>query len=110
MYYIYFIQDNILTRDNQQYSSLAEASKAAVKKNIKVCRNMYFPCQEFNGIEELHKLISLYTVCMNRNGRILNKSTLSDLRTDKRKKVYDFFRKEIKAQRALLRQIELITF
>ena len=110
MYYIYFIQDNQITKDSHKYSSLAEASKAAVKKNIQVCRNMYFPCQEFNGIEELYRLVSLYTVCMNRNGRILNKSTLSDLRTDKRKRVYDFFRKEIKAQKALLRQIEIATF
>ncbi len=110
MYYIYYIDNNNLTKDSHKYSSLTEASKAAVKMNIQVCRNMYFPCQEFNGIEELHKLISLYTVCMNRNGRILNRSTLSDLRTDKRKRMYDFFRKEIKAQRALLRQLELITF
>lgn len=110
MYYIYYIQDNTLIRNNTSFKSLAAATKTAVKMNIQECRNMYFPCQEFNGIEDLYKLIRLYTVCLRRNGRILNKSTLSDLRTDKRKRVYDFFRKEIKSQRALLRQIELYTF
>lgn len=107
MYYIYHITPNTIEKVTTPFTSLQEAKREAVRMNIYTCRNAFFPCQEFKNLEELDKLYSLYQICLDRNGRILNKSTSSDLKTEKRLQRYNHLREEIKALRCFLRQLEV---